>query len=253
MCEIDAVCAACHISKEQKRSYGQAQRAEYTNRTTGTRCDACRKWRQRKGSSINNVSLPNQVSISRQSALDVFRVLHIVGVVKVQDKNEERRLGVMQAALRLVDAAIAYNEGWVELRSSTAELQRRAFRLFQMLLYFLKLGIYNYWQVQPLISTHVRQDACLECDGGWGEISQGQKSAITKKMSQSTPAFKLLVKASQDLLKSCGHIHLLNHELFYLWNSNPSNAQSMLTGSYNGQFTHPFQLSVQRKPNLSVS
>ena len=140
MCEIDAVCAACHISKEQKRSYGQAQRAEYTNRTTGTRCDACRKWRQRKGTSINNVSLPNQVSISRQSALDVFRVLHIVGVVKVQDKNEERRLGVMQAALRLVDAAIAYNEGWVELRSSTAELQRRALQVISNAVVFFKIG-----------------------------------------------------------------------------------------------------------------
>jgi len=129
MCPIDAVCAACHISKEQKRSYGKAQRPEYTNRTTGTWCDACRKWRQRKGTSINNVSLPNQVSITRQSALEVFRVLHLVGVVKVQDKNEERRLGVMQAALKLVDAANAYNEGWVELRSSTAELQRRALQV----------------------------------------------------------------------------------------------------------------------------
>jgi hypothetical protein len=69
------------------------------------------------------------VSITRQSALEVFRVLHLVGVVKVQDKNEERRLGVMQAALKLVDAANAYNEGWVELRSSTAELQRRALQV----------------------------------------------------------------------------------------------------------------------------
>jgi len=120
-----------------------------------------------------------------------------------------------------------------------------------MLMSNFKYGIYINWQVQVLISTHVRPVASLECDGGWGAISQGLKSAITKKLSQSTPEFKLLVKASQDLLKSCGHIHLLNHELFYLWNSDPSNAKSMLTVSYNGQFTHPFQLANQRTLNLT--
>ena len=68
-------------------------------------------------------------SIGQDSALEIFKVLHIVGVVKVQDRNNERRLGVIQSAQKLVDVATAFTEGWVELRSSKEELQRRALQV----------------------------------------------------------------------------------------------------------------------------
>ena len=125
----ESVCPSCHISDDLKITYRNSQQPVYTTRTKGARCDACRKWRQRKGGSINSVILPNGSSLGRDSVLDIFKVLHIVGVVKVQDTNDERRLRIVQSAQKLVNDATAYNEGWVELRSSTGELQRRALQV----------------------------------------------------------------------------------------------------------------------------
>ena len=68
-------------------------------------------------------------SIDRQNAIAVFRVMHLIGVVKVQDRNEARSSRMLQAAKTLVGCAQAYPQGWQELRSATNELQRKVLQV----------------------------------------------------------------------------------------------------------------------------
>ena len=111
-------------------------------------------------------------SMNSENAIAVFWVIHIIGVVKVQDWNEARSARILQAAKNLVGCAQSYPQGWQELRSPTNELQRKVLQVRISSLHDTFISSVSV-QVQVLIATHVNADASLECDGSWGQISNG--------------------------------------------------------------------------------
>ena len=106
-------------------------------------------------------------SINRENAIAVFRVILIIGVVKVQDWNEARSARILQAAKNLVGYAQSYPQGWQELRSLTNKLQRKVLQVRISTLHDTFISSVSV-QVQVLIARHVNADASLECDGQLG-------------------------------------------------------------------------------------
>ena len=79
----------------------------------------------------------------------------------------------------------------------------------------------------------MNEDALLECDSSWGQITNGVQRTISKGKK-----FQVLIKASQDLPSTCDHIHTLNHEMFFLWNSGLAHSKLLLTGNLKAKGTH---------------